>query len=150
MKIADDTKTIMIVEDSDDDFDIIMEVLMEDRILKNPVVRCEDGKQTMDYLHHKGHYSDAHAFPRPGLIILDLNIPGLDGRRVLDNIKSDAQLSSVPIVVLTTSVDGKDVDACYDLGANSYVKKPVNYHEFVAAIKQIKDYWFEVSNLPNE
>ena len=148
MELISESQTIMIIEDSDDDFDVMIEVLMEDTKLKNPIVRCEDGQQAMNYLYRNEHYSDAHAFPDPGLIILDLNLPGVDGRKLLQALKSDSKLARIPIVVLTTSASKADVVDCYDMGANSYIQKPVDYHEFVAAILQIKNYWFEVANLP--
>ena len=82
------------------------------------------------------------------MILLDLNLPGTDGREVLEDIKGDAELQSIPVVVLTTSSDERDIEACYQAGANSYVQKPVNLDGFIEAIRRLKDYWLEIAILP--
>ena len=99
----------------------------------------------MDYLHQKGQYSNA---PRPGLILLDLNMPRKDGREALKEIKSDPALRQIPIVVLTTSQAEEDIFRSYDLGANSFISKPVTFDGLVEAIKDLDKYWFAVVDLP--
>ena len=84
------------------------------------------------------------------MILLDLNLPGTDGREVLDEIKKDADLRSIPVIVLTTSSDSRDIEACYAAGANSYVQKPVDLAGFVTAVERLKDYWFEIVILPSD
>ncbi len=101
----------------------------------------------MDYLHQKGQYRNA---PRPGLILLDLNIPRKDGREALKEIKSDPALRQIPIVVLTTSQVEEDIFRSYDLGANSFISKPVTFNGLVEAIKDLGKYWFAVVDLPPE
>lgn len=88
--------------------------------------------------------------PRPGLILLDLNLPGTDGREVLQDVKSTEGLRSIPVVVMTTSSDERDVEACYDHGANSYLVKPVELNGLINAIQRLKDYWFEIVVLPRD
>ena len=101
----------------------------------------------MDYLHQKGQYRNA---PRPGLILLDLNMPRKDGREALKEIKSDPGLRQIPIVVLTTSQAEEDIFRSYDLGANSFISKPVTFNGLVEAIKDLGKYWFAVVELPAE
>jgi two-component system response regulator len=116
--------------------------------LKNEVHRCEDGEEALDYLYRRGKYADPASSPRPGVILLDLNLPGTDGRQVLSEIKTADQLKDIPVVVLTTSVDERDISACYRAGANSYIQKPVDVDGFFKAIERLKGYWFEVVILP--
>ena len=113
------------------------------------MLHCETGDDALDFLHHRGRYTPATA-PRPGIILLDLNLPGTDGREVLAEIKGEHGLADIPVVVLTTSADHRDVEACYQAGANSYVQKPVDLDAFMEAIQRLHDYWFDVVILPNE
>ncbi len=140
------SQTILIVEDSDDDYETTQMALKESN-LANPLARCEDGQEALDYLYHDGSYASVKP-PRPGIILLDLNMPGLDGRKVLEKIKLDDTLKEIPVVVLTTSSDERDIDACYKIGANTYIQKPVDLENFMAAIKRLKEYWFEIAILP--
>ena len=142
------SQTILVVDDSDDDYDATVRALTKTASLKNPIHRCEDGDETLDYLYQRGRYADAGAAPRPGIILLDLNMPGIDGRRVLQQIKSDAELRSIPTIVMTNSDDERDINACYDLGANTYVRKPLNWPSFLDAVMRLKEYWFEIAVLP--
>src|SRR5207253_2622403 len=95
-----------------------------------------------------GEYAEAAKAPRPGVVLLDLNLPGTDGREVLREVKNDPGLKNIPVIVLTTSNDERDVEACYRAGANSYIQKPVNIEGFFKAIQRLTDYWFEVVILP--
>ena len=113
--------------------------------LKNPIIRCADGDEALDFLFRRGRFADA---PRPGVVLLDLNLPGTDGREVLSEIKAAPQLKHIPVIVLTTSSDDRDVHACYQAGASSYIQKPVDLDGFMRAIERLNDYWFEVVILP--
>ncbi|PLW79042.1 response regulator [Cohaesibacter celericrescens] len=139
---------ILIIEDSDDDFEATERALKRDGALINPIYRCDSGEDALDFLLQQGPYSDPLTAPRPSIILMDLNMPGLDGREVLARIKSDERLLDIPVVVLTTSNDSFDIKACYQAGANSYVAKPVEMDEFILAIKRLKEYWFGISILP--
>lgn len=143
------TKTILIVEDSDDDF-IATERAFKKAGLANPIQRCTNGDQALDYLYRRGEFTDPEKSPRPGIILLDLNLPGTDGREVLRIIKSEHLLHKIPVIVLTTSDANQDIERCYEAGANSYVKKPVNLQGFVQAISRLHEYWIEVAVLPKE
>ncbi len=139
---------ILIVEDSDDDFEATFRAFQHTNNLANPLYRCENGAEAIDYLSQQGKYAAPGAAPRPGLILLDLNMPGMDGRKVLSKVKSTSEWHSIPIVVLTTSDHSDDIQECYNLGANSYIKKPVELEDFFTAIEKLKEYWFEISALP--
>ena len=139
---------ILLVEDSPEDFETTRRAFRRAG-LRNPMLHCATGDDALDFLHQRGRYTAATA-PRPGIILLDLNLPGTDGRAVLAEIKAAAGLSEIPVVVLTTSADDRDVEACYQAGANSYVQKPVNLDAFMVAIQRLHDYWFDVVILPHE
>ncbi|HET9227230.1 MAG TPA: response regulator [Thermoanaerobaculia bacterium] len=138
------SQPILLVEDSPEDFEATQRAFRRSG-LKNPIVRCEDGEEALDYLYRRGRHADA---VRPGVILLDLNLPGTDGRQVLAEIKQAESLKQIPVVVLTTSADERDIFACYSAGANSYIQKPVDIDGFVKAIERLNGYWFEVVILP--
>ena len=138
---------ILLVEDSPEDFEATLRAFQRAG-LKNPVHRCEDGEAALDYLYRRGRYAAPAQAPRPGVILLDLNRPGTDGRQVLSEIKGNQHLRDIPVVVLTTSADERDITACYRAGANSYIQKPVDLDGFVKAIERLNGYWFEVVILP--
>jgi len=140
-------QTILLVEDSDEDFEITVRSLKKAG-LTNPVSRCSDGEEALDYLFSREAYADPDSSPRPGIILLDLNLPGTDGREVLSEMKQDEELRVIPVIVLTTSSDERDIQACYSHGANSYIQKPVDFEGFMRAMSRLKDYWFEVVVLP--
>jgi CheY-like chemotaxis protein len=108
----------------------------------------EDGVELMDYLHQRNKFSQAGKAPRPGLIILDLNMPKKDGREALKEIKSDPELKRIPVAVLTTSSADIDISRVYELGANSFISKPAAFDALVNTMKAIGDYWFRVVLLP--
>ena len=141
------SQPILLVEDSPEDFEATVRAFRKSG-LKNTLVRCEDGDQALDYLHRRGTYADPANSPRPGVILLDLNLPGTDGRQVLSEVKSSESLRDIPVVVLTTSADERDITACYRAGANSYIQKPVDIDGFMKAIERLNGYWFEVVILP--
>lgn len=138
---------ILLVEDSPEDYEATTRALRKAG-LANPILRCGDGDEALDFLHRRGDYADPARAPRPGVILLDLNLPGTDGREVLAEVKGDDHLKRIPVIVLTTSTDERDIERCYLAGANSYIKKPVDLPGFLRAIQQLKDYWFEVVILP--
>jgi two-component system response regulator len=141
MALADGVQTILIVEDSEDDYEATMRAFKRTN-LKNPILRASSGTEALSILRE----SNAH----PGLVLLDLNMPGIDGRRILAIIKSDPVMRKIPVVVLTTSSDERDVEECYTLGANTYIQKPVDLDGLFAAIQRLKEYWFEIALLPKE
>ncbi len=139
--------TILIADDDADDRLMIREALEENR-LANGLRFVEDGEDLMDYLLRKGKYQDPATSPRPGIILLDLNMPRKDGREALKEIKSHASLRGIPIVVLTTSKAQEDIYRTYDLGVNSFVTKPVSFNALVEITRSIGTYWFEIVELP--
>lgn len=141
--------TILIADDDEDDRMFAKEALIESR-LANDLRFVADGVQLMDYLHHRGEYSDPAESPRPGLILLDLNMPRKDGREALKEIKSDNELKRIPIIILTVSDADEDIYDTYNLGVNSYIEKPVTFDSLVKIMKGIGMYWFEIVELPRE
>jgi CheY-like chemotaxis protein len=144
-----DNKTIMILiaEDDAEDRMLVKDALIESRVANN-IRFVEDGEQLLDYLNHKGNYEDKTLYPRPGLILLDLNMPKMDGREALKEIKKDPLLRMIPIVVLTTSQAEEDVLKTYDLGVSSFITKPVTFASLVETMKILGKYWFGIVELP--
>ena len=142
------TIPILIADDDQDDLDMIQEALRESRLLNN-VHSVNDGEELMDYLHHRGKFSDSVLYPVPGLILLDLNMPRMDGREALREIKKDPNLRQIPIVVLTTSQAEEDIFRTYDLGVNSFITKPVSFESLVKVMKTLGQYWFDIVELPD-
>lgn len=140
--------TILIADDDADDRMMACEALEESR-LANDLRFVEDGEELLDYLYHRGRFEGGDASPRPGLILLDLNMPRKDGREALREIKSDPALRSIPVVVLTTSKAEEDIYRTYDLGVNSFITKPVLFESLVEVMKTLGKYWFEIVELPD-
>ncbi len=150
--MKDDPKksiTILMADDDQDDCLLVSKAFEASR-LANDLRFVADGEELMDYLYCRGAYADAQAAARPGLILLDLNMPRKDGREALKEIKNDAGLREIPIVVLTTSKAEEDILRSYDLGANSYITKPVTFEGLVDVMKSLGKYWFEIVELPSE
>ena len=145
--VENNAQLILIVEDNDDDYIATMRAFKKANFA-NPVRRCTNGDQALDYLFQRGEFSAPGKAPRPGLILLDLNLPGTDGRSVLHTIKAAPELLKIPVVVLTTSNAEQDIEQCYAAGANSYVQKPVDFEGFIRAIARLSEYWLKVSILP--
>jgi CheY-like chemotaxis protein len=139
--------TILMADDDDDDRELTRSALARSR-LANDLRFVVDGEELMDYLRRRGKYADEAQSPRPGLILLDLNMPRKDGREALAEIKSDPNLRSIPVLVLTTSDMEKDIAQSYALGANSYISKPVTFEGLVEVIRVIGVYWFDIVALP--
>src|ERR1700761_4547913 len=136
---------ILMVEDDSNDVDMTMTAL-EDYNLANEVVVARDGEEALDYLYCRGKYN-ARSSDNPAVLLLDLKLPKVDGLEVLRQVKADDKLKMIPVVVLTSSHEEKDMVASYKLGVNAYVVKPVDFHEFVNAIKELGVFW-AVINVP--
>jgi len=136
-------------DDDADDRMLTKEALEESR-LANELRFVFDGEELMDYLLRRGVYARAGSAPRPGLILLDLNMPKKDGREALREIKGHPQLRQIPVVVLTTSQAEEDIFRTYDLGGNSYITKPVTFEGLVGVMKTLRQYWFDIVELPVE
>lgn len=138
--------TILIAEDDADDRLLAQEALNESRLV-NEVHFVEDGEELLDYLRHRGKYA-TEAAPRPGVILLDLNMPRKDGREALIELKKDKDLRRIPVVVMTTSKAEEDILRSYDLGVNSFIIKPVTFEGLVEVMRTLGHYWFEIVELP--
>ena len=141
--------TILLAEDDPDDRLLTRQALAESR-LANELRFVENGEELMDYLHQRGPFAAPDAAPRPGLILLDLNMPRKDGRQALKEIKADPRLRQIPVVVLTTSKAEEDIYRSYDLGVSSFITKPVTFEGLVEIMKVLGRYWFEIVELPPE
>ncbi len=139
--------TILMADDDEDDKRLTQEALEEGRLI-NDVRFVSNGEELMDYLRRVGKFAPPAVTPRPGLILLDLNMPRKDGRTVLKEIKSDPDLRQIPVVVLTTSKADEDIFKSYDLGVNSYIVKPVTFEALVDILQTLEKYWFEIVELP--
>jgi two-component system, chemotaxis family, response regulator Rcp1 len=137
---------ILLVEDNKGDVGLIEEVFEEAKI-RNNIHVAEDGEEAMLYLHGEGKFLGS---PRPDIILLDLNLPKKDGREVLREIKKDSNLKNIPVVVLTTSNAEKDILRTYDLHANAYITKPLDFNEFMKVVESIESFWLEIVKLPSK
>jgi CheY-like chemotaxis protein len=138
---------ILMADDDADDRLLAKDALTECR-LANDLHFVEDGEELLDYLQRRGKYTLLSDAPRPGLILLDLNMPKKDGREALKEIRADPDLRKIPVVVLTTSKADTDIGRIYELGANSFISKPVSFDSLVEVMKILGRYWFEVVELP--
>lgn len=139
--------TILLVEDNPDHAELIQRAL-ESGNMVNRVAWVKDGEEALEYLFQRGVYADAASAPRPGLILLDVRLPKIDGPKVLRLIKEDPALRTIPVVMLTTSERPDEVAEAYRSGANSFITKPVHFSEFVETMKAVKLYWVLTSRLP--
>jgi CheY-like chemotaxis protein len=140
---------ILLADDDEEDRMLACDALAESR-LSNDISCVTDGEDLMDYLRRKGKYSPPTEAPRPGLILLDLNMPKKDGREALREIKSDPELRQISVIVLTTSKAEEDIYSSYDSGASSFISKPVTFEGLVDVMKGLGRYWFEIVDLPQE
>lgn len=147
MKKAREPVTILMADDDPEDWMLLEDAFVESR-LANDLRFARDGEELMDYLYHRGKYTNPADAPRPDLILLDLHMPRKDGREALKEIKSDPALRQIPVVVLTTSQAEEDIDASYNLGANSFITKPVTYGALVEIVRTLGKYWLEIVQLP--
>ena len=139
---------ILMADDDPEDRELTREAFEEARVV-NPLHCVEDGERLLDYLHGRGDFACLAGVPMPGLILLDLNMPRMDGREALARIKEDPRFRRIPIVILTTSKAEEDILRTYDLGVNSYVTKPVDFGALVDLMKTLGRYWLEVVELPH-
>ncbi len=143
-KFNDNPANILLVEDNQGDARLATEALKDGKI-SNILHHVKDGVEAMQYLKQEGDYNDA---PRPDLILLDLNMPRMDGREVLEEISKYPELSGIPIIVLTTSQSDVDIARSYHLNANCFISKPVDFDQFVTVVQSIEHFWFTVVSLP--
>jgi CheY-like chemotaxis protein len=139
--------SILLVEDSDEDY-LAFTRALRDTAVTVSLPRCTRGEEALDYLHRRGRFADPAQAPRPALVLLDLNLPGMDGRELLTMIKGDEHLKSIPVMIVTTSRNPRDVEWCYQHGANSYQVKAVGYDQFRRAMRLLVEYWLTVCVLP--
>ena len=138
---------VLLVEDNPDHAELTLKALKDGNVL-NEIVWVKDGEAALDFLYHRGRYADATKAPRPGLILLDLRLPKVDGHEVLRQIKGDEDLRSIPVVMLTTSEREDEISQSYKAGANSFVSKPVRFADFVERVRSLKHYWVLTNVLP--
>jgi len=141
------TPSILLVEDSNEDF-VAFQRAFKQANMTYPIQRCTKGDDALDYLYGRGRYASLSPTPLPALILLDLNLPGADGRQVLSIIKGDPTRKSIPVVIVTSSANPKDIEACYQAGANSYLVKSVNFERFRHQIRVLTEYWLTIAELP--
>jgi CheY-like chemotaxis protein len=139
---------LLMADDDEDDLLLTRDAFRESKFA-NDVGTVRDGVELLDYLLHRGEYTDPATAPRPGLILLDLNMPRMDGCEALRRIKADADLRRIPVAVLTTSRAEEDILRTYDLGAAGFVTKPVSFDGLVGVVRTLGDYWFQLVQLPN-
>lgn len=145
-KLINSSLPILVVEDSMADFQT-MQRLFKKTGITNPVRHCETGQQALEFLKEAETPGDENF--KPALILLDLNLPGISGREILKQVKTNDNLKSIPVIVFTTSDSEKDIDECYQHGANSYITKPVDLDKFREVIETIKSYWLNIVALPS-
>jgi CheY-like chemotaxis protein len=138
---------LLIVEDSPEDYEATVRALNKSGF-DSPLMRCEDGDEALNFLYRRGRFSAPELAPRPSMILLDLNLPGTDGRQVLATLKSDSDLKSIPVLVFSGSKHEDDVSGCYESGANSYIPKPLDMSDLHETMCCIKDFWFDTAMLP--
>jgi CheY-like chemotaxis protein len=140
---------ILMADDDDDDYLLTKKAFKESRLL-NTLNRVKDGEELLEYLHHVAPFEDKSKYPRPGVILLDLNMPRKDGREALKEIKMDPDLADIPVVVFTTSKAEEDVYRTYQLGVNSFITKPVTFDTLIHTMQTLGDYWFNIVTLPKK
>lgn len=141
--------TILMADDDEDDRLLARDALQESRVLNN-FICVEDGVELMEYLRQEGRFADSVSYPRPSLILLDLNMPRMDGREALAEIKSDPALRGIPVIILTTSSAEEDMVNGYNLGAASFITKPVTFESLVKLMTSLGNYWIEFVELPGQ
>jgi len=138
---------ILLVEDNPDHIELTLRALRNNNVV-NEIYVVKDGQQAIDFIYNKGEFSDKSKAPRPGVILLDVKLPKMDGFEVLRHLKKDPEFKSIPVVMLTTSAREEEIAKGYTEGANSYVTKPVNFKDFAQKINEIKLYWMITNTLP--
>lgn len=149
MEKAEPNPIIILMADDDDDDYILTKKALDESHLLNDLFRVRDGEELLSYLHRRDGYTEENA-PRPGVILLDLNMPRMDGREALKAIKEDEALRNIPIVVFTTSKAEEDIYKTYQLGVNSFITKPVTFDNLAQVMRTLGNYWFEIVELPRQ
>jgi CheY-like chemotaxis protein len=144
-EIKKDPIVILMADDDDDDYLLTKKALKESKLL-NTLIRVGDGEELLDYLNARGQYENTAV--RPGVVLLDLNMPRMDGREALKAIKSNPKLQNIPVVIFTTSKAEEDIYRSYQLGSNSFITKPVTFESLISVMKALGTYWFEIVELP--
>ncbi len=145
--MTNELSLILLVDDSPDDHEATVRSFKKNHLV-NPLHWCKNGRDALDFVLQEGSHAGSPQSLIPSLIFLDLNMPGMDGRKVLKALKGDARSKQIPIVILTTSAATEDIEQCYAQGASTYIQKPVNFEGLVKAIGTMKDYWFDIALLP--
>ncbi|AFZ04424.1 response regulator [Calothrix sp. PCC 6303] len=138
---------LLIVEDSNEDFKILQR-LMQRLDVQNPIYRCSSGDEALEFLERIGNDNNSDISSKPSVILLDLNLPGIDGRDILSQIKQDNKFKEIPVVIFTTSSNPKDIELCYQKGANGYLIKPMNADELKKIVQAFVEFWLEVNTIP--
>ena len=144
-----DDKLIMLIDDSENDYKIIKRSF-EKAGIENNILHMDSGDEAINYLSHKDRYIDGKKYPLPKIILLDLNMPKVHGKEILKFLKNKNILKRIPTIILTSSSDDRDIKECYDLGANSYLVKPITNEHFLKLSKAIADYWIESAVLTQD
>ena len=144
--VQDYKAPLLVIEDSDEDFEVL-QIFMEDMAVTHPIYRCTTGDKALEFLYCEQD-EGTQENQRPSMILLDLNLPGIDGREVLVRLKQDDQFREIPIVIFTTNSDPRDIKFCYRKGANGYLIKPVGTERFEKAIQAFVEYWLNTNTLP--
>ena len=144
---AHDSITILAAEDDEQDRFLLQRAWKKAKLI-NPLVFVEDGVELLEYLRHEGQWAGPKDAPRPGLILLDLNMPRMDGVEVLATLKEDKDLRSIPVIAFTTSKQDQDILKTYDLGISSFITKPINFLDLVDIVERLKSFWLEIVEYP--
>ena len=139
--------TLLVVEDSDEDFEVL-QIFMEEMAVENPVYRCTTGDKALDFLYKNQTLEGDNDSVRPSMILLDLNLPGTDGREVLQRLKQDENFCEIPVVIFTTNSNPQDIKFCYRKGANGYLVKPIGTEQFERTVQAFVDYWLNANTPP--
>ena len=144
---ATSLEPLLVIEDSTADFRILKR-LMRQMDVKSPIYRCQTGDEALEMMYRTGRYQDAETLVRPAAIMLDLNLPGIDGRAVLTRLKQDEQFAQIPIIVFTSSSAPDDIEFCYRQGANGYMVKPIGNQDLTKMVRSFVDYWLGANTSP--
>lgn len=147
--MIDSSRVILLVEDNEADAFSVKRAF-KNAGLNNPIEHVKRGEHALDYLNASGEFTGREPAANPGLMLLDLNMPGLDGIEVLRSVRADDRFKAMPVIILTTSTHDRDIESCYREGANSYIQKPVDFDGLIDAIKRLKEFWFELVILPRQ
>jgi two-component system response regulator len=146
IKMPAKLQPIVLIEDSEDDCEAIMRAFRKSGA-DHPIIWCNTGQQALDMMH-KSCVQDSTL--RPILILLDLNMPGIDGRKILKTIKSHDRMKSIPVIIVSTSDNDRDINHCYQLGASTYIQKPLDFDALTETVRRLKEYWLDTALLPKE